>query len=62
MKTQKEIEVQITDLSLKLHNAREFYAHAGEARQKPIFVNASKKTMDRLLGEIKSLKWVLGKE
>ena len=62
MKTQQEIEKELKVTEGKLTSAKHLYASMGEAKSSPLVIQSTKKTMNRLFGEIKVLKWVLDKK
>jgi len=62
MKTQKEIEKELKVTEGKLMAAKQLYTSMGETKKSPLVIQSTRKTIDRLLGEIKTLKWVLDKK
>jgi len=62
MKTQKEIENELKVTEGRLISAKQLYASMGETKKSPLVIQATKKTIDKLLSEIKTLKWVLDKK
>lgn len=62
MKTQKEIEKELKLTEGKLTSAKQLYSSMGETKNSPLVIQSTRKTMNRLFGEIKILKWVLDKE